>query len=109
MMIHIGDAILSLNPLAKYHLTAPTGTDIDNATITWDEGMTPISKADIKAEMERLQVEYNALDYARARESAYPSTKDFMEAYTEKEIGGDTTKWDAYVINYNKTRSDNPK
>jgi hypothetical protein len=32
-----------------------------------------------------------------------------MEAYTEKEIGGDSTKWDAYVINYNKVRTDNPK
>jgi hypothetical protein len=47
--------------------------------------------------------------YADKRRLAYPSIKDFMEAYTEKEIGGDTTKWDAYVINYNKTRSDNPK
>ena len=26
----------------------------------------------------------------------------FIEAYTEKEIGGDTTKWDEYVVEYNK-------
>ena len=32
-----------------------------------------------------------------------------MEAYTEKEIGGDSTKWDAYVVEYNKVRTDNPK
>ena len=31
------------------------------------------------------------------------------EAYTEKEIGGDSTKWDAYKTAYNKVRSDNPK
>jgi len=55
MIIHIGEAILSLNPLAIYNLTAPNGQDIDNAIITWHDGTTPISKADIKAEMERLQ------------------------------------------------------
>jgi len=47
--------------------------------------------------------------YKRARAAAYPSVADFMEAYTEKEIGEDSTKWDAYVIKYNKVRTDNPK
>ena len=55
MIIHIGDAILSLNPSAHMNLTSSSGTDIDNAIITWDDDTTPISKADIKAEMERLQ------------------------------------------------------
>ena len=48
-------------------------------------------------------------DYARKRTATYPPIQDFMEAYTEKEIGGDSTKWDAYVIAYNKVRTDNPK
>jgi hypothetical protein len=43
------------------------------------------------------------------RKNEYPTLRDFAEAYSEKEIGGDSTKWDAYVINYNKVRSDNPK
>ena len=47
--------------------------------------------------------------YAEKRAVAYPSVADFMEAYTEKEIGSDSTKWDAYVIAYNKVRTDNPK
>ena len=34
---------------------------------------------------------------------------EFMEAYTEKEIGGSSTKWNAYVTAYNKVRNDNPK
>ena len=80
MIIHIGEAILSLNPLAIYNLTAPSGTDIDNATITWHDGTTPISKADIKAEMERLQTEYDAQDYARKREAEYPSVQDLVVA-----------------------------
>ena len=46
--------------------------------------------------------------YKLNRRRDYPSQDDFMEAYTEKEIGGDSTKWDAYVIAYNKVRTDNP-
>jgi len=103
-VIDILTAILAINPTAK---CSTSNEDIDN--IRWDEGQTPISKEDIQAKQVELQAEYDALDYARAREKEYPSTKDFMEAYTEKEIGGNSTKWDAYVINYNKTRSDNPK
>ena len=47
--------------------------------------------------------------YAEKRAVAYPADSDFKEAWTEKEIGGDSTKWDAYVIAYNKVRTDNPK
>ena len=93
------EAIRSLDPNA--HCT------LADDVVTWMT--TPISEADIATEQARLQVEYDAQDYARKREVEYPSTKDFMEAYTEKEIGGDSTKWDAYVINYNKVRTENPK
>jgi len=61
------------------------------------------------AEIATAQATYDAKAYARTRETAYPSIQDFMEAYTEKEIGSDSTKWDAYVIAYNKVRTDNPK
>ena len=47
--------------------------------------------------------------YIRARQDSYPSLMEFVEAYTEKEIGEDDTKWTAYVEKYNKTRADNPK
>ena len=59
--------------------------------------------------MLKWTAEYDAQDYARNREIAYPQLKEFAEAYTEKEIGGDSTKWDAYVIKYNQVRSDNQK
>ena len=110
MKTDIITAILAINSSAivnvkkeQFHTEAP------DLVIEWLDGTTPISLADIKAKQEELQAEYDSQDYARKREAAYPATKDFMEAYTEKEIGGDSTKWDAYVINYNKVRSDNPK
>tara|TARA_R110002051_G_scaffold318101_1_gene399999 strand:+ start:198 stop:383 length:186 start_codon:yes stop_codon:yes gene_type:complete len=55
MIMHIDDAILSLNSTAIFSLKAPKGWDIDNAEIDWLNGTAPISKADIKTEMERLQ------------------------------------------------------
>ena len=47
--------------------------------------------------------------YAQKRRIEYPSLKEFAEAYCEKEIGGDDTKWNEYKIKYNKVRTDNPK
>ena len=47
--------------------------------------------------------------YKIKRLAEYPSLQDFAEAYCEKEIGGDSTKWDAYKTAYNKVRADNPK
>ena len=100
-------AIISLNPQAAFN--TGDGNDLDTCTITWHDGTPEISKADIQTEMDRLQVEYDSLAYARKRKAEYPHLREFAEAYTEKEIGGDSTKWDAYVINYNKVRTDNPK
>ena len=75
----------------------------------WKGGSTQPTESEIETAHNEWQAEFDAQAYARTRESAYPSTQDFMEAYTEKEIGGDSTKWDAYVIAYNKVRTDNPK
>lgn len=98
------DAIVSLKPSAKFHV-------VGNETIHWheDSPVTQPSDTEIANEVTRLQAEYDALEYQRKRANQYPSIQDFMEAYTEKEIGGNSTKWDAYKTAYNKVRSDNPK
>ena len=75
----------------------------------WKSGSPQPTQAEIEAAEATWQTEYDAKAYARARAAAYPSVDDFMEAYTEKEIGSVSTKWDAYVIAYNKVRTDNPK
>ena len=96
--------ILAINPNAQV-----TVRDEDLDKLEWNAGTTPISKADIQAKQAELKTAYDNKDYARKRAEEYPSVRDFMEAYTEKEIGGDSTKWDAYKTAYNKVRSDNPK
>ena len=98
-------AIYELAPGCSFSLR---GVEIVN----WEDNGTGISQPtekEINTELTRLQTEYNAQDYTRKREAAYPPLKEFVEAYTEKEIGSNSTKWDAYVTKYNKVRSDNPK
>ena len=51
--ITVTDAVMSLNSNAKVSIIDIR--DIDNAQFDWLEGTTPISREDIKAEMERLQ------------------------------------------------------
>ena len=103
-MTSIIHAILSINPEAKVTVNAE-----DFEQIIWHDGTTPISKADIEAKMAELQADYDSQEYARNSAAAYPSLQEFAEAYCEKEIGADTTKWDEYVVKYNKVRTDNPK
>ena len=103
-MTDIISAIKAINPSAEVSVNAE-----DFEQITWHNGTAVISKADIQAKQAELQAEYDALAYARSRDIQYPSLKEFAEAYTEKEILADTTKWDEYVVKYNKVRMDNPK
>ena len=103
--MEIANALKALEPNSIY---AVHNSDIDN--IEWmSEDITQPSTTDIEAKIAEQKTAYDNLAYARARDVAYPSIKEFIEAYTEKEIGGDSTKWDAYVVAYNKVRTDNPK
>ena len=77
--------------------------------ISWDGPDPQPTSEELEAAWTQIQTAHDAKAYARARAVAYPADADFKEAWTEKEIGGDSTKWDAYVIAYNKVRTDNPK
>ena len=68
------EAILKINPNAKVSVS---GTDINTCEITWLEGTTPISKADIEAKMVEVQAEYDANQYQRDR--VYPSIGDQLD------------------------------
>ena len=104
-MTDIAQAILSLDPTAQVSINAE-----DLNQITWHDGNpNSITVSQIQTKQAELQTAFDAKAYARTRADAYPSIQDFMEAYTEKEIGSVSTKWDAYVIAYNKVRTDNPK
>jgi len=66
------EAILKINPNAEVTVD---GNDINS--ITWDNGTTPIPKADIQAKMVEVQAEYDAKQYQRDR--VYPSIGDQLD------------------------------
>jgi len=68
------ETILKINPNAKVSVS---GTDINTCEITWLEGTTPISKADIEAKMVEVQADYDAKQYQRDR--VYPSIGDQLD------------------------------
>ena len=76
------EAILKINPNAEVSVS---GDDIN--TITWENGTTPIPKADIEAKMVEVQADYNAEEWKRNRQIEYPSIDDCIHALLD---GGDT-------------------
>ena len=75
-------AILKINPNAQVSVEA---NDINK--ITWHNGTTPISKADIEAKMVEVQAEYDAEEWKRNRQAEYPTLQDCIHALLD---GGDT-------------------
>ena len=66
------EAIMKINPNAEVTVD---GDDINS--ITWDNGTTPIPKADIEAKMVEVQADYDAKQYQRDR--VYPSIGDQLD------------------------------
>ena len=68
----INKSILTINPNAQF-----TFEDNNINSITWLNGTTPISVADIEAKMVELQADYDAKQYQRDR--VYPSIGDQLD------------------------------
>ena len=75
-------AILKINPTAEVSVS---GNDINQ--IAWENGTTPISKADIEAKMVEVQADYDAEEWKRNRQAEYPTHEDCIHALLD---GGDT-------------------
>ena len=75
-------AILKINPNAEVTVG---GDSLDE--IIWENGTTPIPKADIEAKMAEVQAEYNAEEWKRNRQAEYPTHEDCIHALLD---GGDT-------------------
>ena len=78
----IEKAIFKINPNAEFSIN---GNDINQ--ISWDNGTTPIPKADIEAKMVEVQAEYDAEEWKRNRQAEYPTLQDCIHALLD---GGDT-------------------
>ena len=94
------EAIKKINPNAQVSVNAD---DINQ--ITWLNGTTPISKADIEAKMVEVQAEYDANQYQRDRATAYASIQEQLDMQYWDKVNG-TTNWEDAIA---KVKSDNPK
>jgi hypothetical protein len=97
-MTNVIKAILKINPNAEVSVS---NNDIN--TIVWENGTTPIPKADIEAKMVEVQADYDAKQYQRDR--VYPSIQDQLDMQYWDSVNGTTTWKDAVA----KVKSDNPK
>ena len=77
------EAVASLNPDAQVKMV---GNDLESCIITILNDAPEISKADIQAEMDRLQVEYDAQEYARKRQAEYPSIQECVHAILDDDL-----------------------
>jgi len=84
------DAIKSLNPNASVSVG---NNDIND--IKWGDGTTPISTSDIQTEYNRLNLEYDAQEYARDRAPTYPSVGDQLDMMMKDSRDGTTTHQEA--------------
>ena len=98
-------AIKKINPNAEFVLRDELNKfdNLDNVSIEWLNGTTPISKADIEAKMVEVQADYDAKQYQRDR--VYPSIQDQLDMQYWDKVNG-TTNWEDAVA---KVKSDNPK
>jgi len=99
-MVLISKAIQLINPNADV-----TVVNNDINKITWLNGTTPISKADIEAKMVEVQAEYDANQYQRDRATAYPTIQEQLDMQYWDNVNG-TTNWEDAIA---KVKADNPK
>ena len=74
-MTDIISAIIAINSDAQVSVDGE-----DYSKITWLNGTTPISEADIKAKQAELQTDYDNKEYQRKRAAEYPSIAELTVA-----------------------------
>lgn len=100
--------------LAKQHtgrwfkFSDPNNKTYANLVIL-DDTKTKPTEAECNAGLAALQSEFDSKVYIGKRSREYPSLQEFAEAYCEKEINGDNTKWNDYQTKYNAVRTKYPK
>ena len=97
----VPDALMSLTPGAQWVLE---GNGIGG--LTWmDSEIERPSDLAILQEVERLQAEYDALEYQRLRAIEYPPMADYLDGV----VKGDQAQIDAYIAACQAVKAKYPK
>jgi hypothetical protein len=93
-MLFVSKAIISLRPGAQFSLI-----DEDYSKLEWLEkpvyegGQKKPTKAEVEAEVARLQKEWEDTEYQRLRAKEYPDIKEYLDGL----VKGDTEQMQAYI------------
>ena len=91
---------------ALYSLAPDAAWCIVNDVINWQSpDITQPTDAEIQAEIDRLQAEHDAKDYARKRASEYPPMADYIDGV----VKGDQAQIDAYIASCLAVKAKYPK
>jgi hypothetical protein len=92
--MNISEALISLKPGAQWSLN---GDNYDG--LIWNEppvyegGQKKPTKAEVEAEVARLQKEWEDTEYQRLRAKEYPDVKEYLDGL----VKGDTEQMQAYI------------
>ncbi len=106
MTIKIQEAIISINNNAEYSIK---GTDIDTCEITWLNGTSEISKADIKTKMAQLKTTYDNNKYQRDRAVAYKELKEQFDLLYHDMVADKGNKTGEWFKHIKAVKDANPK
>ena len=96
------EAIQSLHPTAQFVLKG--------GELTWQsEDITEPTNAEITAEQEKLQAEYDAKQYARDRANAYPALAEQFDKLWHDINNGTLDNTGAFYTALKTVKDDNPK
>ena len=98
----IEKAIKEINPNAEFIIRGVSGDTATVDGVEWDDGTTPIAKADIEAKMIEVQTAYDAQAYARSRETEYPSIQECIHAILDDDLTALQVKRQAVKDKYPK-------
>lgn len=100
MFFDISHAISSLYPDAQWVLT---GDSYDG--LEWKSEGPPPTEEELLVEVERLQSEYDALEYQRLRKAEYPDYADYLDGI----VKGDQQQIDNYISSCLAVKEKYPK
>jgi hypothetical protein len=99
-----------INKLDRFdaiHALVGGGISENSKGIKYHDGQTPPSEAEIDAKLVELQAEYDAQEYARNRQTDYPSNGDQWDMIYKDNKNSTTTHADAVEAVKTKWPKDN--
>lgn len=92
--MHISSAIISIRPGAQWSLNGDTYDGLQwLEKPVWEGGQKKPTKAEVEAEVARLQKQWEDTEYQRLRAKEYPDFKEYLDGL----VKGDAAQMQEYI------------